>query len=278
MQELQGENTGNLEVNDMANTRLPAVAGGFYPSDPQELREMILGYCDAAAKENQSFSGKLRGIIVPHAGYIYSGPVAAYAYNLLRSMKNKPKRIIIIGPSHYAAFPGLAESGYDSWSTPLGDAKVFSINSASVMDFPGAHEPEHSLEVQLPFLQVALEENFEIDPILVGEIGPRSGAEALASAVEDAFLIVSSDLSHYMPYADAIAKDKQTLAILKSMDASRFATEGDACGRTGISIAIALAKKLKWKMQLLKYANSGDTAGPKDGVVGYAALAITEGR
>src|SRR5208283_3521956 len=181
MQELQGEDTGNLEVNDMANTRSPAVAGGFYPSDPEELREMILGYCDAAAKEKRSVSGRLRGIIVPHAGYIYSGPVAAYAYDLLRSMKRKPKRIIIIGPSHYAAFPGLAESGYDAWSTPLGDTKVFSIGSHTVMDFPGAHEPEHSLEVQVPFLQVALGEDFEMDPILTGEIGPRSGAEALSS-------------------------------------------------------------------------------------------------
>ena len=247
---------------------------------------MISGFMDAAGKDKsiKPSIGKIRGIIVPHAGYIYSGPVAAYAFNLLRSMKGKiPSRIIIIGPSHYAAFPGLAESGYDSWSTPLGETKAFSIrsreNQAALMDFPAAHEPEHSLEVQLPFLQVALEgEGFEIDPILTGDIGPLSGAEAIASAIDDSFLVISSDLSHYLPYKDAIAKDGKTLDILKSMDANLFSHDGDACGRAGISIAIALAKKKGWSIRLLKYANSGDTAGPKTDVVGYAALAITEGK
>jgi AmmeMemoRadiSam system protein B len=273
----------------MAGTRAPAVAGSFYPGDQMELRQMINGYLKQAEEDKGDWlhsQGKpskkrgLRGIIVPHAGYVYSGPVAAYGYALLKHFEI-PKRIIILGPSHYAAFPGLAESGYDSWSTPLGDILSFSIidkkNSATVVEFPPAHDPEHSLEVQLPFLQVALEgKSFKVDPILTGEVGPRSGADALAEAIKDAFLIVSSDLSHYMPYKEACAKDAQTLGIIDSMDPDRFLKQGDACGRTGISIAIALAKKIGWKIEPLRYANSGDTAGPKSEVVGYAALAIYE--
>jgi hypothetical protein len=229
-------------------------------------------------KGKQKGTERLRGIIVPHAGYIYSGPVAAYAYNLMRT-SDMPRRIVIIGPSHYAAFPGLAESGYAAWSTPLGDIDAFSImdEENGIAVFPPAHEQEHSLEVQLPFLQVALEgKPFTIDPILTGEIGPKAGAEALAPALEDAFLVVSSDLSHYMPYGDAVKKDARTLGLIDSMDAGRFLMEGDACGRSGIAIAIELARMKKWKIRRLRYANSGDTAGPKSEVVGYAALAITE--
>jgi AmmeMemoRadiSam system protein B len=285
----------------MDGTRLPAVAGAFYPDDAAGLKAMISGMLGNAAMDESAAllpekAGRLRGIVVPHAGYVYSGPVAAYAYLLLGSaaLKPSPKKFIILGPSHYAAFPGLAESGSSQWKTPLGTVPAFSIikksktagktgksspASGAVSVLPACHNPEHSLEVQLPFLQVAMEgKEISVDPILTGDIGPEEGADALETAIKGAFLVVSSDLSHYMPYDDAVAKDHETLSILDSMDAGRFAEEGDACGRAGISIAMALARRLNWKFHLLKYANSGDTAGPKNEVVGYAALAIVEGK
>lgn len=265
---------------------MPAVAGAFYPDDADELRKMLAGFSDKAANDKSAKlpKGKLKGIIVPHAGYIYSGPVAAYAYNLFKTLKKSdiPEKIIIIGPSHYASFPGIAESGYAAWRTPLGDVGSFSIrdreNAADINVYPAVHGPEHSVEVQLPFLQVALEgKRFQVDPIVTGETEPRSAAALLSKPVDDCFLVVSSDLSHYMPYQEAIERDKRTLSLINSMDVDAFAMNGDACGRSGISIAIALAKKKGWRFQLLKYANSGDTAGPKTEVVGYAALAIMEG-
>lgn len=266
----------------MQGMRAPAVAGAFYPGDAEELRQMILGYVDSASKGKAPKlpKGRLRGIIVPHAGYVYSGPVAAYAYRLLKGI-DIPERIVLLGPSHYAAFPGLVESGYSSWQTPLGEIDAFSIrdkqNEALLNVYPPAHDPEHSLEVQLPFLQLMLgAKPFKIDPILTGEVGPGQGASAISRGIEDAFLVVSSDLSHYLPYPDAVAKDNKTLSILASLDPDRFSKEGDACGRTGISIALALAKSKGWSVKLLKYANSGDTAGEKSEVVGYAALAIME--
>ena len=272
----------------MVSIRPPAVAGSFYPGSPGELRELIGGFISDAESwldsEGQSIAKalekkRLRGIIVPHAGYVYSGPVAAYAYALVKRAKELPRKIIIIGPSHYAAFPGLAESGHDSWNTPLGDVEAFSIKdikgAKGIPSYPAVHEPEHSLEVQIPFLQVALGgRGFSVDPILTGDLGPDEGADMIAGAVDDSFLVVSSDLSHYLPYKEAVVKDHQTLALLDGMDAIRFLNEGDACGRMGISIAIALAKRKGWAFQRLRYANSGDTAGPKSEVVGYGAIAI----
>lgn len=232
---------------------------------------MISGYIERANPEIQK--GKLRGIIVPHAGYIYSGPVAAYGYKLLQDIELK--RIILIGPSHYAMFPGMVESGYSSWGTPLGETETFSIQLPS---YAPAHEPEHSLEVQLPFLQHVLEgKKFQICPILTGEISPKEGA-AVLEKVKDAFFVVSSDLSHYLPYDTAVTRDRLSVSLIEALDVDGFVKNGDACGKTGIAIIMALAKKKGWKIVKLHYANSGDTAGPKDGVVGYAALAIVEGK
>jgi len=255
--------------------RNPAVAGSFYSGDPEELRGMISAYLGSAKPEIPK--GKLRGIIVPHAGYIYSGPVAAYGYKLLQDAHSKtPERILILGPSHYAMFPGMVESGHSSWGTPLGETETFSIN---VPAYPPAHEPEHSLEVQLPFLQHVLEgKKFSICPILTGETSPKEGAAVLEPVAKDSFFVISSDLSHYLPYDAAVTRDRLSVSLIEALDVDGFVKNGDACGKTGIAIMMALAKKKGWKIVKLHYANSGDTAGPKDGVVGYAALAIVEGK
>jgi AmmeMemoRadiSam system protein B len=245
----------------MMEVRDAAVAGSFYPAAADELERLIDEYLENADPEP---SDNLKGIIVPHAGYTYSGAVAAYGYKLL----GKQKKVLALGPSHYAMFPGLAESGMSKWQTPFGKANTYSIG---LTPYPAAHRPEHSLEVQVPFLQKVLKE-FEFDPILTGEITPSEGADILEK--HDDFLLVSSDLSHYMPYDDAVEKDRKTLSLIEKNDLDAFAADGDACGRMGISIAMELAKRKGWKFRILKYANSGDTAGPKDNVVGYAAIAI----
>ncbi|MBN1170305.1 AmmeMemoRadiSam system protein B [Candidatus Micrarchaeota archaeon] len=245
--------------------RLPSVAGTFYPDNEIELRKMIADFLEAA--DAKKIGGKLRGLIVPHAGYVYSGPVAAYAYKLLEG-KNAGK-IILIGPSHYGIFNGLAESGYQKWQTPIGELETFSIG---LNRLPKAHDPEHSLEVQLPFLQIVLK-NFKIDPILTGDLSPKEGAKTIDI---NAFFIVSSDLSHYYPYEQAMERDKKTISLIESLDAENFLTGGDACGRMGIAMIMELARQKGWKIKLLKYANSGDTAGPKTEVVGYAAFAVIE--
>jgi AmmeMemoRadiSam system protein B len=245
----------------MMEVRDAAVAGSFYPGAADELENLIeeyLGRADSAPAKN------LKGIIVPHAGYIYSGSVAAFGFRLMKDQK----RVIAIGPSHYAMFPGLAESGMAKWETPFGRVNTFSIGLEA---YPAAHRPEHSIEVQLPFLQKVLKD-FEFDPILTGDISPKDGADILEKRGE--FLLISSDLSHYMPYEQAVEKDRKTLSMIEKGDLQGFLAHGDACGRTGIAIAMELAKRKGWKFRILKYANSGDTAGPKSNVVGYAAIAI----
>jgi AmmeMemoRadiSam system protein B len=254
------KNFGGVEM-----IRMPAVAGSFYPGDENELETMIHDFLDQA--NVPELSGTLKGIIVPHAGYIYSAPVAAYAYKLL----SKQKKIILIGPSHHGYFEGLAESGCEAWNTPLGITPVYELGNTH--SYPAAHNPEHSLEVQLPFLQIVLSD-FSIAPVLTGNISPDDGAELIDNGD---FLVVSSDLSHYKPYDDAVAIDRTTIELIENLDLEGFLKNGDACGKTGIAIAMALAKKHGWKIKKLNYANSGDTAGPKTGVVGYAAFAILEG-
>ncbi len=246
--------------------RYPAVAGRFYPNDPDEIERMIEQYLIDAKKSD--LKGELKGIIVPHAGYVYSGPVAAYAYKEM--MNSGIKKAVMLGPSHYGIFPGLAESGASSWKTPLGDVRIFTIGQNAISK---AHEPEHSLEVQLPFLQTVLSD-FEIAPLLTGDIDPVSGADLLENREE--FFVISSDLSHYLTYEQAVSTDRATLSSITSLDVKGFVTSGEACGKTAIGIMMEIAKRKDWRIELLHYANSGDTAGPKSEVVGYAALAVLE--
>jgi AmmeMemoRadiSam system protein B len=256
-----------------AKVRSPAVAGTFYPEDPEELRGMIEVYLSKAGEPPAK--GRLRGMVVPHAGYIYSGPVAAYGYKALS--REKFSKAIIIGPSHYAMFPGACESGFGLWKTPLGTLKAKSASGWPISIFPPAHGPEHCLEVQLPFLQVIGGDKVEIWPLICGNVSPEELAKRVISELDDSTVVIaSSDLSHYNDYETAKRKDRVANEAVPALDIARFEREGDACGKTAILTLMHIAKERNWKGVFLDYRNSGDTAGPKSSVVGYGCYAFYE--
>lgn len=258
--------------------RKPVVAGAFYPDEPEELKSTIDSYLEKAG--SVKINGRLRALVEPHAGYIYSGPVAAFGYKLLAELAMQPSRIILIGPSHYARFFGAAEAGADAWQTPLGMVKAGSLASEIgkgdiINTVPEAHAPEHCIEVQLPFLQSVMKKDFTIYPLITGQVSPAALAETIAKTVDDETLIIaSSDLSHYNPYERARRLDSICNKVVPALDIQTMEGSGDACGKTGILTLMHIAKKRKWKGMLLDYRNSGDTAGPKDAVVGYGCYAF----
>lgn len=260
--------------------REPAVSGTFYPDDEKELKEMIEKFLKDA--KEIKIGGRLRGLVVPHAGYVYSGPVAAYGYKLLMKQKPQSDKIILIGPSHYAMFLGVAEAGATIWKTPLGLVNASSLSSkitdrSLARASSEAHRPEHCLEVQLPFLQSVLNNNFTIYPILTGEVNPALLANALEPIIDkNTLVIASSDLSHYHPYENAKRIDGVTNDAITNFDFKKMEYI-EACGKTGILTLMHIAKSKGWKNTLLDYRNSGDTAGPKNNVVGYGAHAFYEG-
>jgi hypothetical protein len=258
-------------LNVVNMTRKPAVAGTFYPKNPEELKRQVQDFL--AQAEVIDTQGKLKALIVPHAGYIYSGIVAAQAYKLLESYSFK--KVILLGPSHYQAFHG-ASIAEEDFQTPLGIVKVGNTESwlkeDLVISFPDAHQQEHSLEVQLPFLQETLGE-FELYALVLGTVNEEKLAKYLAAKVDDdTLIIVSSDLSHYLEYQKAIMKDNDTISKILNDDPGSL----DACGKVGIKVLMHLASIKGWPPQLLDYRNSGDTAGDKTKVVGYAAIAYTD--
>lgn len=260
--------------------RNPQFAGTFYPDDPQVLKEMIEGFLHQVIIPKLKV--KPKALIVPHAGYIYSGIVAAYGYKTLMGFKYK--RIVFLGPSHNFIFSGLAVSPNGKWFTPLGEVEsegisAFSkirdvIESSNLIESSQIHEIEHSLEVQIPFLQVVLD-NFKIVPILTGEVNTDTASFLINSILdENTLLIVSSDLSHYYSYEDAQKLDQVTIDAILNYDINALRTFGEACGITGIEILLKIAAQNKWQIKLLKAANSGDTSGLKDQVVGYASFVL----
>lgn len=266
------------------NIRMPAVAGGFYPSDPEELKGIIEGFL--AKAKDFAIDGKLRALVVPHAGYIYSGPIAAFGYRLLQKHKDEFDKVLILGPSHYAGFLGACESGYSAWETPLGIVKAMSVKGSVpdeykdiVHTYPQAHAPEHCLEVQLPFLQIVFGplKDYTVAPMLCGDVDPEALANALVGFVDERTLVIaSSDLSHYLPYDQAVKTDSIANQSVPSLDIDRFERDGDACGKLGILTLMHIAKRKGWKGKMLDYRNSGDTSGDKSGVVGYGCYAFYE--
>lgn len=253
--------------------RVPAVAGSFYPDDPEELKKMVSNFLKEAKPKKVK---NLKALIVPHAGYIYSGPIAAYGYKILK--ENQFKKVVCLGPSHYDAFPGAAEDDATDWQTPLGTVKSDKISKLTkpniVGCYPQVHAPEHCLEVQLPFLQMTLGNNFVFYPLLSGAVTPPILADTVEPAIDDeTLLLISSDLSHYHPYEDAVKIDKIANDSIPTLDFAKGELI-DACGRVGILAAMHIAKSKGWKGVLLDYRNSGDTAGPKSSVVGYGAYAF----
>ncbi len=262
----------------MRAVRSPAVAGMFYPADPRVLRETISAYLQAASPPTLEH---VRAVVVPHAGYVYSGAVAAVAYRLLEGLP-APQRCYLLGPSHRAWFPGVALADYQAFRTPLGDVPVDREALAALAAEPLftrlnlPHGPEHCLEVQLPFLQVIYPAP-RIVPLLFGDVDPLAVGKILAAHVTaDDLIIVSSDLSHYHDNDTAHRLDRQFLDALLQEDMSGIAT-GEACGQAPALALTEVAQMHGWKPHLLDYRTSGDITGERRQVVGYAAVAYVEG-
>ncbi|MBI5731848.1 MAG: AmmeMemoRadiSam system protein B [Candidatus Magasanikbacteria bacterium] len=258
--------------------RSPAVAGAFYPGEPKELSKMIADFL-AQARPPQ-ITGRLRALIVPHAGYVYSGPVAAFGYKLLADLLRHGEGIdnfILLGPAHTIGFSGVALSSTDEWETPLGRVSLWRPPEVKppFLYFDAAHKEEHCLEVQLPFLQFILKEkDFKICPLILGEANPEAVAREIEKWLnEKTLLIISSDLSHYHPYQEARELDKFTIDCVLKKQSALLEERGEACGLTPILTLLRLAH---WRPALLDYCNSGDTAGDKERVVGYAAVAFSD--
>lgn len=256
------------------HTREPAVAGSFYPADPGQLREAIHGYLHAATTAPASAP---KAIIAPHAGYIYSGPVAASVYARLQPLRKQIQRVVLLGPSHRVPFRGLAMSSADAFNTPLGDIPLDRTALDSLNDLPQvhcldeAHRLEHSLEVHLPFLQEVLND-FQLVPLVVGDASPAEVAEVLARlwGGPETLIVISSDLSHFHDYATAQNMDRHTSDAIETLQVKAVHSE-NACGCVPVSGLLHLARERQLQVETLDVRNSGDTAGPKDRVVGYGA-------
>jgi len=247
--------------------REPAVSGMFYPNSKAELSQMIDSLMQKCVKKKLD---NVKAMIVPHAGYSYSGIVAASGYSLI---KEKPHNMVIImGPSHRIPFLGGAFDTNEFWITPLGKVKVNNFYAEKIKLLPEAHIHEHSIEVQVPFLQKTLRD-FSICPISLGFYAGSITNDILKNISDNTLIIVSSDLSHYLPYADAVKTDNATIKSILSLE---HVNADDACGAEGINILVDIAKIKKWKPLLVDYKNSGDTSGAKSEVVGYCCIAFIE--
>jgi len=261
-----------------ARVRAPAVAGAFYPAEPQELRALV---DDMLADAKVEPIAGLRALVCPHAGYRFSGPVAASGFKQLTGRKFE--RVIVLAPSHHVPFSGVAIPDADALRTPLGDIPVSNVarQLASVAPFvvdSAPHAREHSLEVELPFLQRVLGP-FELVPLVFGDVDESLVADKLAPLVgARTFVVASSDLSHYYPYATAQQLDRETVDAIVALDIERLTKTGQACGKSPVLALLHLARLRGWKTKLLDSRNSGDTAGDRSRVVGYAAIAFFDGR
>lgn len=262
-----------------ATTRPAALAGTFYPADPDELRTTIAGFL---AEAKPQVHGAPKALIVPHAGYIYSGAVAGKAYELLKDRAAHVSRIVLLGPTHRVYVRGLAAPNATHFATPLGAMAIDHAALEALRDLPQvvfndeAHAMEHSLEVQLPFLQRIAPEA-RLIPLAVGDTNPRAVAEVLARFWKDpgALIVISSDLSHFHGYDDAKRRDSATATSIEHFAGDELDGER-ACGFLPISGLLALAKKEGARIERVDLRNSGDTAGPRERVVGYGAWAIYE--
>lgn len=256
--------------------RMPAVAGAFYPADSQELQTMVDQLLDSA-NADQAIP---KALIAPHAGYIYSGPVAASAYRSLKSARSQIERVVLLGPSHRVPFYGLAASSAAAFTTPLGNVPVDKAAVQTLMQFSfvtyfdQAHALEHSLEVHLPFLQRALG-SFNLVPLVVGEASPEQVSQVLEAlwGGDETLIVISSDLSHYHDYASAQKLDKKTSELIERLDYEHL-TYDSACGRAPVAGLLKLLRQKSLTIKTIDLRNSGDTAGDKRRVVGYGAYVV----
>ena len=256
-------------------TRSPVVAGAFYPADPDELAALVDGLLGEVGPAEPA--ARPGAVIVPHAGYEYSGPVAASAYALLGGASIA--RVVLLGPAHFVPLGGAAVSGMTAWVTPLGQVPIDDDLRARAVDAGArvndrAHQPEHSLEVQLPFLQRALADPFTMVPIVVGV----SEAAPIADLIDalggpDTLVVISTDLSHYHDAETARRLDRRTADAVLECDPGMIGPE-DACGVFALRGIVELARRRGSQIRLLDLRNSADTAGDSRRVVGYGAFAI----
>ena len=261
--------------------RQAVCATSFYPADARDLRAFIddLTAKSADACRHKRLPGALRALILPHAGYRYSGSIAACGASLLKGAAFD--KVIVMGPDHRVGFHGGEISAADYYATPLGrirlhaDARRLVGNESMFRAGDRSDLVEHSVEAVLPFLQTHLG-SFELVPIVLGPASPRETANALLPLLTPRTLLVASaDLSHYLPYDQAVAKDKRTLSAIVTGDVETvLGTANGTCGRYPVAVLMTLARQLEWRAVLLNYANSGDTAGDRGAVVGYAAIAF----
>ena len=270
-------------MNRQSDIRSPAVAGSFYPDNASDLASMVQDYlddCDTPKPDKKPVA-----LIVPHAGYIYCGAIAASAYSLLIPFKEQISRVILLGPSHRVPLVGIATSSANAFQTPLGTIPLDKETILQLNRLPfvqcnnEAHYYEHSLEVQLPFLQKILG-NFSLVPLVIGQIEEQQISELLESIIhkekaqnDNTLILISSDLSHYLDYDRAKRCDHLTCKAIETLTPHHIHYE-QACGRSGIAGMLLSAKKHQLQTKTLDLRNSGDTAGSKDRVVGYGAWAF----
>ncbi len=268
-----------------ATIRPAAVAGQFYPDEPRALAHAVAAYL---AQAQSAAAGALarhkhaipKLLLVPHAGYVYSGAVAAAGYDLLGAAKHRIRRVVLLGPTHRVAVRGLAAPTALAFETPLGSVMIDQAALAQIADLPqlvfsdAVHAQEHALEVQLPFLQTVLAPGFTLVPLAVGDARGDEVAEVLDRlwGADETLIVISSDLSHYLPYAQARAADRATVDHILQLD--DHLDQHQACGATPLRGALRVARQHGLVADLLDLRNSGDTAGDRARVVGYAAVAF----
>lgn len=263
----------------MASVRPPAVAGQFYPRNPGELKSMVEGFLrDAPAKGDGPVP---KAVIAPHAGYVYSGAIAGSAFRRLASAAGTIERVILIGPAHFVPIRGLALPGHPRFATPLGELAIqpegaqASLRLPQVRVIPEAHAREHSLEVELPFLQV-LFGDFDLLPLVAGEASGEEVADVLERlwGGPETVIVISSDLSHYLPYEAAQQADRATADEILALGGPLHSRQ--ACGAVPVNGLLEVARRRGLVPELLDLRSSGDTAGDPSRVVGYGAFAFYE--
>jgi AmmeMemoRadiSam system protein B len=250
----------------------------FYPDSPDQLRREIAAMLAGAAGKPEDSP---KALIVPHAGYVYSGPVAASAFTTLSGQRNAIRRVVLLGPTHRVAVRGLALPDCDAFAMPLGEVPVDASAADAIRKMrevavnAPAHRLEHSLEVEIPFLQHVLDE-FSLLPLAVGDASPDAVAEVLERVWggSETLIVVSSDLSHYLPYEDARRIDAATARRIAGLDPA--IDHCQACGATPVNGLLLAAKRRGLRVRQLDLRNSGDTAGDRRRVVGYGAFAFFE--
>ena len=265
----------------MVKSRPPAVAGTFYSSDPRELRETVCGLlAEADAREGAPSLARPKALIVPHAGYRFSGPIAASAYRLIAARHKEIRRVVLLGPSHHVYLEGLGATSAESFTTPLGSIPIDrvavdrSLEFAAVKIDDAAHRDEHSLEVQLPFLQCCLDD-FQLVPFAVGDAEITEVADVLDAlwGGDETLIVISSDLSHFLSYEEAKRQDDETRRAIEALRPEALDYDS-ACGRVPARALLWLAEQRKLVPRTLDLRNSGDTQGGRDRVVGYGAWAF----